>query len=88
MEKKRKTMHPIGRMTGGRVRRARMRKRAEELKPGEKIVRAELGVVEVLKVMEAGNGYVALRVVRADGGQTLLKIHPWETVLLQTERIL
>ena len=52
------------------------------------IFRADLGVVEVLKVMETGTGYVALLVLRSNGGQALLKIHPWEEVLLHTERIL
>jgi hypothetical protein len=65
-----------------------VRKRAELVKPGEKIFRADLGVVEVLKVMETGTGYVALLVLRSNGGQALLKIHPWEEVLLHTERIL
>jgi hypothetical protein len=65
-----------------------VRKRAELVKPGEKIIRADLGVVEVLKVMETGTGYVALLVLRSDGRQALLKIPPWDEVLLHTERIL
>ncbi len=88
MEKKPRAMRPIGRIMARRVQRTRRRTRAELIKPGEKIVRADLGVVSVLKVMETGGGYVALLVARANGRHSLLKIHPSDEVLLHTERIL
>jgi len=62
-----------------------VKKRADLLTPGDRIVSEKDGVVTVLKNMDASDGERVLMVVKANGKKTLLKVAPWHEVPLHAE---
>ena len=65
-----------------------MKKRADLLMPGDRIVSENDGVVMVLKNMEASDGDRVLMVLKPNGKRTLLKVARLQEVPLHTDRVL